>query len=769
MIKKKIVTILALLLPLTLSAQINIGGAVFGGARQANVGGHTNVDIKASETNLDIIINAVYGGNDIAGEIATNADTTTVPANLTAAEENNINNTYSAFIRTSQADNKNLFIGQLFGGGNGDYTYTDKANNKYDVTVKQPIWNNSEKKFVLGDTTLTDVLKPELAKTYLELMGGTFAYVYGGGNNATVTKATDICINDTSTLTEIAGQDDQGQPTGVALLTTERLQQMGINTEYYNKNEEKFRFSRVFGGNNKADMSIAPTWHLMAGNIENLYSGGNEGRMINPKGLLLEIAATSNIRIDNVYGGCRKADVRPMMVNSEGVLTDVIEVQNPTGYNFPKDFAARTLIRGGDINNVYGGNDVSGRVFFGNAVGIYTTIRGDVYGGGNGSYPYTDNPDLKNSLLYGDFYYDVPSGQTSVEALNAFRPNAAQVSIRLYGSSEEKRTIIHGSVYVGGNSASLSTEKQNPTAELKIGSYVIADNVFLGNNGVNMVANTEPTDVLQIMASTDKTSDGTKYNSMDLTNETTFAQYMDGCAMSLMPSVVFDDVDKGDPANYEDYTTYFGSFFCGGNVGSMTLSGCETVTFHHRIIVYDKVVGGCNNAFVEAKEGINAAYKGGMIGTEAERPLFVDGSGNIKDRLHLNFSGLKIQPKRWNADKTELIWNTISAKTGQEVTAENLTSGTSTEDDLDRRLKNGNIYGGCYNSGRVNGNVVITITESIIDRDDVFDEVEFENGEPKLYASDSYNITTRNSGVILDEQGMDVLVRHSTCLAVAMV
>ena len=95
MIKKKIVTILALLLPLTLSAQINIGGAVFGGARQANVGGHTNVDIKASETNLDIIINAVYGGNDIAGEIATNADTTTVPANLTAAEENNINNTYS--------------------------------------------------------------------------------------------------------------------------------------------------------------------------------------------------------------------------------------------------------------------------------------------------------------------------------------------------------------------------------------------------------------------------------------------------------------------------------------------------------------------------------------------------------------------------------------------------------------------------------------------------------------------------------------------------
>ena len=745
------------LLPMAVAAQVNIGGAVFGGARQANVGGHTYVNIEAKETNLDIVINAVYGGNDIAGEVATSlGEETTVPEGLEEATENHVDNTYSAFIRTSQADNKKLFIGQLFGGGNGDYTYTANANDKYDATVRQIVWDNTAKKYVMGDTTLTDVLKPELAKTYLELTGGTFGYVYGGGNNATVTGATDICINNTSTLTQIAGEDAGGQPTGVALLTTERLQQMGINTEYYNKNDEQFLFSRVFGGNNKADMSIAPTWHLENGNIENLYSGGNEGRMINPKGLLMEIAETSHIRVDNVYGGCRKADVRPMMVNSEGVLTDVTEVQNPTGYNFPKDFAARTLIRGGDINNVYGGNDVSGQVFFGNAVGIYTTIRGDVYGGGNGSYPYTDNPDLKNSLLYGDFYYDVPTGKTSVQALNDFRPNAAQVSIRLFGT-ETDRTFIHGSVYVGGNSASLADTRDKPTVELKIGSYVIANNVFLGNNGVNMVANTEPTDVLQVMASTDKTSDGTKYNSMDLTDETTFAQYMDGCAMSLMPSVVFDDIEKGDPATYEDYSTYFGSLFCGGNVGSMTVPGCQTVTFHHRIIVYDKVVGGCNNAYVDAKVGINAAYKGGMIGTTEERPLYVDGSGNIKDRLHLNFSGLKIQPKRWNAERTDLVWNTISAKTGQEVTAENLTTGTNTADDLDRRLKGGNIYGGCYNSGRVNGNVVITISESIIDRDDVFDVVDFENGEPKMYENESYTISKRNSGVILDEQCMDVL------------
>lgn len=76
-----------------------------------------------------------------------------------------------------------------------------------------------------------------------------------------------------------------------------------------------------------------------------------------------------------------------------------------------------------------------------------------------------------------------------------------------------------------------------------------------------------------------------------------------------------------------------------------------------------------------------------------------------------------------------------------------------------RRLKGGNIYGGCFNSGHVDGNVVINIDASIIERDSIFDIVEYEEGigEPKLYDNENYKIIKRKSGVILDEQGMDVL------------
>ena len=165
--------------------------------------------------------------------------------------------------------------------------------------------------------------------------------------------------------------------------------------------------------------------------------------MTSETGILLEIGTGSNINVYNVYGGCRKADVCPE--TSPG--NTVPRVNNITGYSFPDNLAARVLVRSGKIHNVYGGNDVRGRVYFGNAVGVYTSISGDVYGGGNGSYPYTDNDALANDLIYSDFYYnpievlDLKDGlgnpltsftqAQSVEALNAIRPNAEQVSIRI--------------------------------------------------------------------------------------------------------------------------------------------------------------------------------------------------------------------------------------------------------------------------------------------------------------------------------------------------
>ena len=756
--------------------------AVFGGARMADVGGSAFVHIDGEHASNYIVINKVYGGNDIAGTIGSKAESKVLPDVLTQKTENGIDNSWDAFVRISSKsstpdeelpNDKKIYIGQLFGGGNGDYDYVTE---KYTVDD-----GNGGTKQV--ENPYYGMTSPVLGKTYLEILGGSIVYAYGGGNNATITAKTVISLNNPSkVVNSIIDAKNPNAGTGGELLTNARFEdKMDINTTFSYPGSAEYQIGRLFGGNNKAEMKIRPRWNLQRGRVRILYGGGNEGRMTSPEGLLLEIKGAGMV-VDNVYGGCRKADVRPLRDGTPVTGSSIQLDPDDNEGHIPGGYAARVRVLDGDVNNVYGGNDISGNVYGGNTVGIFTNIHGNVYGGGNGSYAYTDNPKLKDSRRWGDFYYnpkeilglsgDTFSGLESAEALNIFRPNAEKVSIIVRGTPE-KTVSVEGALYVGGNSASLRDQSstassvQKDSTHIKIGSYVIIDQVFLGNNGENMIkfGEADPSGhnegVLFTMARTDLTGNGSKFNSMNLKTKEVFAKYMEGCAMKVKPTVLFEDTGRGDPYNYESYSTRFGSFYCGGNVGSIIVPGKMTVDFEGQVIIYDKVVGGCNNANVYATD-YNTEYLGGILGNPDPAPT---GSAEnaIGDKLVLNFSGLKIQPKRWKdpSDKSQgLVWNIIKASTGEEVNPTNLQPGTSTSEDLDRRFKGGNIYGGCYNTGHINGNVVINLNATIVDRKGdyaIFDQVEQNEGEAILYGHESYNITKRLSGVILDEQGMDVL------------
>jgi len=801
----------------------NPRGRVFGGARMANVGGSTFVNIDGENATGYILINQVYGGNDIAGHIGTaKAVGATIPEELKAVKRdghpedaddpkrNAVDNTFNSYVRIStKATNEHyteeeitaastdpenpaygksttdvkpdptaekVYIGQLFGGGNGDFTYTDENGD--------PLMEGGEYIVKQGDIIIarsaTPFVLPELDKTYLEIKGGSIVYGYGGGNNATVKKQNIIHIDNPSAVVNHIKVDANGNEddNGTDLLTEARFKEMGINTTFSFPSSGAYQIGRFFGGNNKAEMSIRPTWNLLAGKVRNLYSGGNKGSMTSPEGLLLEIKDSSTLIVDNLYGGCRMADVKPT-VNGE-----YNPCGNLPGYHFPAELSARVLVNGGHINNVYGGNDVTGIVYGGNAVGIHTTVYGDVYGGGNGAYPYTDSESMKGDDTYGDFFFSSEGYNSSTEALNAFRPNAEQVSLHLKGTDANHPTVIKGSVFVGGNCASLATKKPQPLVELKIGSHVIADKVFLGNNGEKMV---DPT--LLGLYKTNST--------IGLTDESVFASYMEGVAMPLKPDVVFDNAKNGDLATYEDNTSWIGSFYGGGNRGSMAVSGKTSLKFDRKLIIFDKLVGGCNNANVEAVEGLNAAYEGGLLGSEDERASYTDG-GKIKDRIELNLDNVVIRPKRWNdtftkittgtltagkeyyetdlhgtkfiADGSEnpttedpyyelatigtkLEWNTVKWDIGED---DFISTGTDdTADDQVRRLIEGSVYGGCYNSGHVNGNVVININQDLVERDVIF---------AQAAADDPYTISgDRRSGVLKEAQGDDV---QSSALAV---
>ena len=837
---------------------------VFGGARMANVGGRSLVNIDGEHASGDIMLTAVYGGNDIAGTIGQSGETTTVPIKTlyTAAEAtayntahgldpgdegyknegdvkehgltnvipeptteeistagslekarkkkkednpqlNIVDNTWKTFIVTSRStETKNgktvekypIIIGTLYGGGNGAYYYKKFADDDYRIYLSEAACEADENSYIAKNTTGFNV--PEVPKTYLEIKGGCIAHLYGGGNNATVTENTTINIANESDDLEsqitayaktLAAADPTYSDDEYKALTFQELQKrVKLNTFQADQTNYTLNFARVFGGNNKADMSIRPTWNLQKGKIRDLYSGGNEGRMTSPDGLLLEIdpveANKDKFSVTNVFGGCRMSDVCP---TQNGVYTPCTNLRDEDSqgnqiYKFPDELSARTLVRGGHINNVYGGNDITGKVYGGNAVGIYTTIYGDVYGGGNGAYAYTDNTDFKDDPIYGDYWYDM--GSNSLAALNDHRPDAEQVSIRLAGKTKKNDqnqdvpdyTIIQGSVYCGGNCATLISKKKNSLMELKMGSYVIADKVFLGNNGEKMVDDK----ILELYAKNvdnagnveEVGTEGSKdYSSLTLTDADDFADYMEGVAMDLQPDVVFDEAGK-DPAAYVENSSYVGSFFCGGNVGSMSIPGKNTYDIEHGLNIFEKFVGGCNNANVKAKDGLCAAYEGGILGAKDERGNYSDEfytdtkaeDGKIKDRLEINLANLTITPLRWNDTKTDLIWNTSQwndeagglvevpnstvneyiaiksgttlkkdekyyTKDGENYTEETvhdengiISDGTIYKLNDQVRLLGGNVYGGCYNSGHVNGNVTININEDVLKKEEVF-------------------------------------------------
>ena len=334
--------------------------AVFAGARMANVGGSAFVHIDGEHASDYILADYVYGGNDISGTIGTSENLplkTETSDGLTEvgteAGKNSIDNTWNAFVRISTkttttgeapnttvvaaADAKSVYIGQLFGGGNGYYKYDPQAEGPGTV-VKDKV---TDEVIVSGTTVLS---APEISKAYLEVLGGSIVYAFGGGNNATVTENTVICVDNPSEVVNSIKDTRVTTENDGELLTSERFQKkMRLNIGFSYPSSGAFQIGSFFGGNNMAEMKIRPTWNLKSGKIRNLYSGGNQGRMTSPDGLLLEILAGSTIIVDNVYGGCRMADVHPLN-NATDVPSTEIQLPEGSGYNFPAGLSARVVI-----------------------------------------------------------------------------------------------------------------------------------------------------------------------------------------------------------------------------------------------------------------------------------------------------------------------------------------------------------------------------------------------------------------------------------------
>ena len=386
--------------------------------------------------------------------------------------------------------------------------------------------------------------------------------------------------------------------------------------------------------------------------------------------LLATLSAQAQINIaGNVFGGARQADV---------------------------DGSSTVTVLDGNIKNVYGGNDISGTVKGGTNLDIRHSIIGDVFGGGNGAYYYYHTTTLENTTAYHQLF-TVPQDSTAIDVLSAYIPHQNAINIHIVGKSANDPTFIGGRVFCGGNCATVKG-----SATLRLGSHVIAGSVFLGSNGEALITE----NALEHYAS-----------ELGLNSDVNMKKYMAAVAVTAKPAVTFDE-------DYVDYSTKIGSFFCGGNAGSMKVDGLLTLNFNKKFIIYEKLVGGSNTALVPAKTNRNYAYEGGVIGN----------AGANGNKLTMNLQGIRLEPRKLTHDeatnKFTFDWN---------VDDKHTTEGENAS--KDDRLVGANIYGGCYTSGIVNGNVTINILETTAEKSNIFSDDETED----------------NSGIPLDQQGNDPL------------
>lgn len=436
--------------------------------------------------------------------------------------------------------------------------------------------------------------------------------------------------------------------------------------------------------------------------IHDVYGGGYYANI----GENTNVTITAGRIRDNVFAGGMMGDIG----TNAGLQIGLGEGEH---VDFQDDQAGRHYSLGNMHNDiviygsVYGGNDVSGVIGGGSQLTIKGgTVMKNVYGSGNGDYIYQwdgDVADVTEVRNDGDYiYYKVPKkyriGDTFPDyggdeatpvqkllTINSYHPSVSQSHITIAGANETYRANILGNVYCGGNASSV--EGQSADIQLTLGSHATINGLYLGSDGKDYTAQAKITE-FESKNGFDMTHDLTSeeqgcIGAMGPYYATMLALYMYPVEMQTQPAL-----------NYEDNLTdlYIGTFCGGGDRGSMLVNRAASVTIPTGVTIFDKVVAGCSDAnVIYHGKTKTVSTTGGYI-----RPIFDATQQENKDATKLHYTiSCDFTPKKLSktANETKYLVDNIN--------------GASYGDGC-------NVYGGCYKSGIIIGDVVLNVQSNML-------------------------------------------------------
>lgn len=509
--------------------------------------------------------------------------------------------------------------------------------------------------------------------------------------------------------------------------------------------------------------------HFLSGfSVMDIVGGGYSGKVVGNT----HVEGSGGIFCRRVFGGGFYNSVKSTTVNIKaidchdifggGMMGDVIDstavnIGNPSAQNSNKAI----FIHG----NVYGGNDVSGYVNVsvkdgdftdnngsGTHINIYGgKIYGNVYGAGNGNYLYALDKNQNQKVTVNEYYpmnpedpnsetvplvYTVPmrkfipsykeaSDAAKIVNINSWRPLTNKVNIEIKGNSTSEKVNIAGDVYGGGNSATVQKVKSKDSKavekvgniNINIGSHVNIGRVFMGCNGDELFAKSEDNDFMNKFQKLngnveDYTQElnladtidwfnpsnkdiGTLYLPTKLEDRPTVYPhlidlYFQPVETDIQGELRWNGTKEGE--GLEDCTIK--TFCCGGNRGNMNIypnarGNVINYIFPEGLTITDKIVGGCNNANYNYKGLVN--HEGGyLLGRAYSTEPFIQLT--IKN---------KFQPEEKN-----------DAYVG------------------------GNVFGGCYKTGTVRGDVTIDLRSDMLAGKD---KKKLENSNDSLATKPEYS------------------------------
>ena len=465
-----------------------VSGVVYGGCRMNGV---TNNSLVLVEGGNHTDTTMIFGGSDISGDVR---GTTTSTSHV---------------VLTGGTHNNGPLVGDVFGGGNGNYyydgnkVYYDEGLTQLIDTVKtgtiQPPYSRNSRVDMSGGTAsnlFAGGYKGSCGVTEMQVDGGNvISSMYGGGMKAGVVKS--------YTVSESGSSSTTINSSGTSTITVDGGS-VGVG---------------IYGGSNlegTIEGDIAVNIHASLGSAtdsvnDGIYGGGY-GPLTKTKGNVTvtvdkkDSSSPVPVLYSDVYGGSAFGTVNNAEASTPNLTKVVFNDGNLFGvlYGGGKGGATAgasdsTLVYGNaqvDINGgslysgIYGGCNAKGNVVGdvavnvnGGTVGYDGEYTADVFGGGYGQRTSTtgnvavtiDKLGSVAPVIYGDVYGG--SGLGKVNNPGAIQPNTTTVTV-LDGSI--LTTTINGTTY-GGNVYGGGLGAENIEALVYGKVYVYIGNDARGN------------------------------------------------------------------------------------------------------------------------------------------------------------------------------------------------------------------------------------------------------------------------------------------------